>query len=65
MSEGEFATAARRAAHLAAAVLGWTPDTLWQATPAELRTALGLDVEAATALDRSGIARLMEAFPDG
>jgi uncharacterized phage protein (TIGR02216 family) len=61
----EFAAAARRAAHLAAVALGWSPDTVWRATPAELRTALGLDAEAEAALDSAGIRRLMEAFPDG
>jgi uncharacterized phage protein (TIGR02216 family) len=65
MSDGEFAAAARRAAHLAAAVLGWSPDTMWNATPAELRTALGLDAATEVPLDRTALARLMKAFPDG
>jgi uncharacterized phage protein (TIGR02216 family) len=60
----DFAAAARRAAHLASAALGWTPDVFWQTTPAELRTALGLDVDAQAVLDRSALERLMEAFPD-
>ncbi|WP_439532100.1 phage tail assembly chaperone [Polymorphobacter sp.] len=62
-----FAAAARRAARVAAAELGWRPDDFWAATPAELRTALGLDLEddAAGAVDSVWLARLMEAFPDG
>lgn len=58
-----FADAARIAARLAA-TLGWTPDIFWHATPAELRTALGLDDDAAR-LAADELARLMEAFPDG
>ena len=39
---------------------------LAQATPEELRTALGLDVPGAAApLDEAWLQRLMEAFPDG
>jgi hypothetical protein len=62
-----FGEAARRAARVAAAELGWPPDVFWGATPAELRTALGLDLEdeAAGAVDAAWLARLMEAFPDG
>lgn len=60
-----FGTAAVRAAHLAGATLGWAPQHFWAATPAELRTALGLDVEAQAVLDRAALAKLMEAFPDG
>ncbi len=60
-----FEAAARAAAHAAAAVLGWRPSEFWAATPAELRTALGLDVAAG---DRPGNAallqRLMETCPD-
>ena len=60
-----FAVAARRAAHVASVHLGWIPADFWTATPAELRTALGLDVEAGTVLDATALQRLMEAFPDG
>jgi uncharacterized phage protein (TIGR02216 family) len=61
----EFAGAARRAARVAAAMLGWRPGEFWGATPAELRTALGLDdggdgAPATAAM----LQRLMEAFPD-
>lgn len=61
-----FADAARRAAHVAAAVLGWRPDEFWAATPAELVTALGLDAPPdAAAVDAGLLAGLMEKFPDG
>ena len=60
-----FAEAAAAAWGLAAQALGWSPDTFWGATPAELRGALGLDTAAADRLDGPGLARLMEAFPDG
>ncbi len=61
----DFGAAALRAAHLAAAALGWAPAQFWGATPAELRTALGLDVAPQAVLDRAVLDRLMEAFPDG
>ncbi|WP_439547269.1 phage tail assembly chaperone [Sandarakinorhabdus sp.] len=60
-----FADAARRAAHVAAAVLGWRPGEFWAATPAELLTALGLDTAPAAPADAAKLAALMEAFPDG
>ena len=59
-----FADAARRAAGLAPG-LGWVPDVFWSATPADLRSALGLDAAAGETLDRAALAKLMEAFPDG
>jgi len=47
-------------------MFGWTPETFWNATPAELaalvRAAAGDDV---VPLARDDIARLREAFPDG
>lgn len=61
-----FAETARRAAHVAAHVLGWRPDEFWAATPAELVTALGLDAAPADAPVNAGLlAGLMEQFPDG
>ena len=60
-----FAHAARRAAHVAAAVLGWRPGEFWAATPAELVTALGLDEKPEVVADAAKLAALMEAFPDG
>ncbi len=67
MSEDwRFAAAARRAARLAAAELCWRPAEFWQATPAELLTALGLDQPGeAEPLGGELLARLMEAWPDG
>lgn len=66
--EEAFGGAARRMAGLAGLAFGWPPETFWRATPAEL----GALVETACAgearadpPDRSLIARLMEAFPDG
>lgn len=69
-----FAAAALRAARVAAAVLGWRPGEFWAATPAELRTCLGLDGTDADAVAGGGagapadaalLARMMEVFPDG
>ena len=61
-----FADAARRAAHVAAAALGWRPAEFWGATPAELVTALGLDAPLADAPINAGLlSGLMEQFPDG
>lgn len=60
-----FSDAARRAARLASVNLGWIPDNFWRATPAELRTALGLDVETVVGLERTVLQKLMEVFPDG
>ncbi|MBC7504287.1 MAG: phage tail assembly chaperone [Sandarakinorhabdus sp.] len=59
-----FADAAKAAARVAAALLGWSPDVFWAATPADLRTALGLDVTADAPADAGLLIRLMEAFPD-
>lgn len=60
-----FADAARRAAHVAAAVLGWRPAEFWAATPAELATALGLDAPPSSAVvDASALRGMMETFPD-
>lgn len=62
-----FAAASLIAARLAA-TLGWSPDAFWASTPAELRTAFGLDLPGTT-LDApaaaADLARLKEAFPDG
>ena len=59
-----FTAAARAAARVAAALLGWTPDVFWAATPEDLRTALGVDHPAAEPADTAMLSRLMEAFPD-
>ena len=65
MTIENFAVAARRAARVAAAMLGWRPDEFWAATPEDLRTALGLDDAVDdTPATSAMLARLMEAFPD-
>ncbi|WP_353200770.1 phage tail assembly chaperone [Sandarakinorhabdus sp.] len=65
----DFSGAARRAAHVAATALGWRPGEFWTATPAELVTALGLDLgldaQPQAPADTAKLAALMEAFPDG
>ena len=59
-----FAEAARAAARVAAALAGWRPDDFWSATPADLRTALGLDLADEAPGDTPLLTRLLEAFPD-
>jgi uncharacterized phage protein (TIGR02216 family) len=59
-----FGAAALVAARVAATLLGWRPGEFWAATPAELRTALGLDAAGDNPGDPALLARLMEAFPD-
>jgi hypothetical protein len=60
-----FETAARGAARVAAALLGWRPDEFWAATPEDLRTALGLDAAGGEAPATAALlARMMEACPD-
>ncbi len=61
--EGRFAPAAIAAAALAQR-LGWTPDTFWSATPADLRHALGSST-IDEALGGDTLACLMKEFPDG
>ena len=67
MTGATFADAAARLAGFAGAMLGWSPDAFWRATPAELAgvvRALAGD-GAAPPPDAQTIANLMEAFPDG
>jgi|APFEC2959095136_1045048.scaffolds.fasta_scaffold00092_22 uncharacterized phage protein (TIGR02216 family) len=59
-----FTGAALQAARVAAALLGWAPDSFWAATPADLRNALGLDLAGEAPADTALLVRLMEAFPD-
>ncbi len=71
----DFAAAAVRLSGTAAVLLGWTPDTFWAATPAELEavlmalagasTGIGAEMMAAGPPDAATITRLMEQFPDG
>lgn len=63
-----WAAAAQRLAGMAGAVLGWSPDAFWRATPAELDgvvRALAGGEAAGEPPDAATIARLKEAFPDG
>ena len=52
---------------LAMGRLGWSPAMVWAATPREVALALGLGASEAVGgmpLDRSGLNRLCDAFPD-
>ncbi|WP_265561944.1 phage tail assembly chaperone [Sphingomicrobium arenosum] len=52
-----FTPRAARLFGLAAQQFGWPPDVFWKATPAELASALGLDLEAG-GLDGAAVAGL-------
>nr|WP_277998489.1 phage tail assembly chaperone [Sphingomonas liriopis] len=56
-------------AGFAGAVLGWSPDAFWRATPAELAAVVGAasdgGVGAVTPPDAATLAAMREAFPDG
>lgn len=57
--------AASRLAGGAGAVLGWSPDAFWQATPTELGAVIGAIVgQTVVPPDGATLARLKEAFPD-
>lgn len=61
-----FADGAERLAGVAGAVLGWSPDAFWRATPADLASVVrALTGERAVPPDADMMARLREAFPDG
>ncbi len=60
-----FAASALALVPLAARALGWTPDTFWAATPADLAAALA-DLAAPTApLTRADLDRLLEHDDNG
>ncbi len=59
-----FGLTARRLAGAAAQILGWTPATFWNATPAELCDALRPPSEAGEPPNRAAIDVLMNRFPD-
>ena len=59
-----FGLAAQRLAGAAAQLLGWSPDTFWNATPAELCDALLPPGEAGEPPCRAAIDALMARFPD-
>ncbi|MBA4772079.1 MAG: phage tail assembly chaperone [Sphingomonas sp.] len=66
MTGRTFADSARRLAGMAAAMLGWSPDAFWRATPAELASVVAaLAGDAPSPPDRAEIAALIKAFPDG
>lgn len=49
----------------AGAVLGWSPEAFWRATPGELAAVVGAIMgEGVTPPDDATLARLREAFPD-
>ncbi len=58
-----FGAAAVIAARLAQS-LGWSPTVFWDATPADLRNALGSDSLRDESLDAAALHELMEVFPD-
>ncbi|GAM02529.1 MULTISPECIES: phage tail assembly chaperone [Sphingomonas] len=63
-----FAEAAARLAGMAGAVLGWSPDRFWRATPAELQgivTAMAGGGEGGDPPSPATLARLREMYPDG
>lgn len=61
-----FAERAGALAGAAGALLGWTPDQFWRATPAELAAVLAALVPASPApADAALVARMKEQFPDG
>lgn len=57
---GRFADTARRLFALAARALGWSPDTFWAATPADLALALADPAAVAGELTRADFDRLLE-----
>ncbi len=62
----DFSECALRLAGFAGAVLGWSPDAFWRATPVELAAVVRVMAgEVASPPDAGAIADLMEAFPDG
>ena len=63
MSQEDFGSVAARLAGAAALLLGWRPWEFWDATPAELATALRAD-GAADGPDTEVLAELMRRFPD-
>ena len=64
MSE-RFADMALRCAGLAASSLHWTPDTFWNATPAELLACLAPPAASDTPPTRDQIAQMIERDDNG
>jgi hypothetical protein len=61
-----FSEAAARLAGCVCALLHWSPDAFWAATPDEVEAILGVLCPATdTPPDTNMITRLKEIFPDG
>jgi len=65
--EGFFGDAALGLLGVMAWVAGWRPTEFWAATPADVAAVLAgrVDEDGEAPLGRSGLAAMMEAFPDG
>ncbi len=63
----EFCQCARQLAGQAMTLLGWTPETFWDATPEDVAMALGAMAGGSDAapVDGALLAQLKERFPDG
>lgn len=59
-----FGQGAVMLAGLAARALGWSPETFWTSTPAELAASLGTEHSQDTPLGRDEIAALIERDRD-
>ncbi|MFC3098245.1 phage tail assembly chaperone [Alteraurantiacibacter palmitatis] len=65
-AEHRFAAAAQQLAGLAARGLGWTPETFWNATPAELAASLAFeDPQQPAPVGRHELAQMMERDAHG
>jgi len=62
-----LAEEAGRLAGMAGAVLGWSPDRFWRATPAELRAVVTamMGPTGGDPPSSATLARLREMYPDG
>ena len=59
-----FGESAERLCGLAATLLGWRPNEFWEATPAELASALRTSAEGAEPPEPGTIDALRRRFPD-
>lgn len=62
---GRLGESAVRLAGIAARLLGWRPEEFWNATPAELATALVEGGDAIEPVSGGEVQALMARFPDG
>lgn len=60
-----FSTSAVKLAALAARLLGWTPETFWNATPAELAACIGPTDSGDAPPSRDEIAAMIERDRNG